>query len=236
MRNETDAPAAFVMVSVRVDDHAAESERHEGFWPALARAADRPERRVAASAAHLAARPDAEPRPPASPSTTRTGRSAPPSQRSRRSASPPTSTHAIPPAPAPSDGSATPWSRAMKNGSGGSRIASATPVSRAVRPLRRDHRHLGVEPPRDRRDVVDHDRPREQAVPVLGDPPLDGRAERRARRLVPVEHREQLEVAAAERDDQIVGADPVVAPAGDGAATPISASARAAAASRSAVA
>ena len=33
VRNDTDAPAAFVMVSVRVDDHAAESEGHEGFWP-----------------------------------------------------------------------------------------------------------------------------------------------------------------------------------------------------------
>ena len=88
---------------------------------------------------------------------------------------------------------------------------------------------------RDRRDVVDHDRPREQAVAVLGDPPLDGRAERRARRLVRVEHREQLEVAAAERDDQVVGADPVVAPAGDGRDADLGLDA-AAAASRSAVA
>ena len=33
VRNDTDADAAFVMVSVRVEDHASESEGHEDFWP-----------------------------------------------------------------------------------------------------------------------------------------------------------------------------------------------------------
>ncbi len=43
----------------------------------------------------------------------------------------------IPPGPASlPDGSAMPGSRAMKNGSSGSAIASATPVSRAVSPDR----------------------------------------------------------------------------------------------------
>jgi uncharacterized cupin superfamily protein len=34
VRNDGDAEAAFLMVSVRVDDHAAESLGHDGFWPA----------------------------------------------------------------------------------------------------------------------------------------------------------------------------------------------------------
>jgi uncharacterized cupin superfamily protein len=34
MRNDTDAPAAVLMCSVRVEDPHAESHRHEGFWPA----------------------------------------------------------------------------------------------------------------------------------------------------------------------------------------------------------
>ena len=33
MRNDTDADAAIVMVSVRVEDHSTESEGHEDFWP-----------------------------------------------------------------------------------------------------------------------------------------------------------------------------------------------------------
>lgn len=32
-RNETDAPAAFAMVSIRVEDQLAESKPHEDFWP-----------------------------------------------------------------------------------------------------------------------------------------------------------------------------------------------------------
>jgi uncharacterized cupin superfamily protein len=32
-RNDTDVEAAMLMVSRRVDDHAAESQGHEGFWP-----------------------------------------------------------------------------------------------------------------------------------------------------------------------------------------------------------
>jgi mannose-6-phosphate isomerase-like protein (cupin superfamily) len=32
-RNDSGAPAAFVMISVKVDDIAAESVGHEGFWP-----------------------------------------------------------------------------------------------------------------------------------------------------------------------------------------------------------
>jgi uncharacterized cupin superfamily protein len=34
VRNESDDEAAFVMVSVRTEDPRAESEPHEGFWPA----------------------------------------------------------------------------------------------------------------------------------------------------------------------------------------------------------
>jgi uncharacterized cupin superfamily protein len=34
VRNDRDAEAAFVMVSVRVEDHATESEGHDAFWPA----------------------------------------------------------------------------------------------------------------------------------------------------------------------------------------------------------
>jgi mannose-6-phosphate isomerase-like protein (cupin superfamily) len=33
-RNETDAPAAFAMISLRTADPHAETEPHEGFWPA----------------------------------------------------------------------------------------------------------------------------------------------------------------------------------------------------------
>jgi uncharacterized cupin superfamily protein len=33
VRNETDAEAAFAMISVRTDDPLAESIPHEGFWP-----------------------------------------------------------------------------------------------------------------------------------------------------------------------------------------------------------
>ena len=33
VRNDTDAEAAFVMVSVRVEDHASESQGHDDFWP-----------------------------------------------------------------------------------------------------------------------------------------------------------------------------------------------------------
>jgi uncharacterized cupin superfamily protein len=34
VRNDSDAEATLLMVSVRVDDHAAESEGHDAFWPA----------------------------------------------------------------------------------------------------------------------------------------------------------------------------------------------------------
>ena len=34
VRNDSDREAALLMVSVRVEDHAAESDAHEGFWPA----------------------------------------------------------------------------------------------------------------------------------------------------------------------------------------------------------
>src|SRR4051794_37966907 len=33
LRNDSDAEAAVVLVSVRIEDHAAESSWHEGFWP-----------------------------------------------------------------------------------------------------------------------------------------------------------------------------------------------------------
>jgi mannose-6-phosphate isomerase-like protein (cupin superfamily) len=33
VRNETDAGAAFLMISVRVEDHATESRGHDRFWP-----------------------------------------------------------------------------------------------------------------------------------------------------------------------------------------------------------
>jgi uncharacterized cupin superfamily protein len=33
VRNDTYAEAAFVMVSVRVEDHASESQGHDDFWP-----------------------------------------------------------------------------------------------------------------------------------------------------------------------------------------------------------
>jgi uncharacterized cupin superfamily protein len=33
VRNDSDGEAALLMVSVRVEDHAAESSAHEGFWP-----------------------------------------------------------------------------------------------------------------------------------------------------------------------------------------------------------
>jgi uncharacterized cupin superfamily protein len=31
-RNDSDSPAAFLMISVRVEDHAAESVGHDSFW------------------------------------------------------------------------------------------------------------------------------------------------------------------------------------------------------------
>ena len=34
VRNDSDEEAALLMVSVKVTDHAAESQGHEGFWPA----------------------------------------------------------------------------------------------------------------------------------------------------------------------------------------------------------
>jgi mannose-6-phosphate isomerase-like protein (cupin superfamily) len=34
VRNDSDAEAALLMVSVHVTDHAGESQSHEGFWPA----------------------------------------------------------------------------------------------------------------------------------------------------------------------------------------------------------
>jgi uncharacterized cupin superfamily protein len=34
VRNDSDEEASFLMVSARVEDHAAESQGHEGFWPA----------------------------------------------------------------------------------------------------------------------------------------------------------------------------------------------------------
>jgi uncharacterized cupin superfamily protein len=34
VRNDSGADATFLMISVRVDDHAAESQGHEGFWDA----------------------------------------------------------------------------------------------------------------------------------------------------------------------------------------------------------
>ena len=33
LRNDGDGAATLAMVSVRVEDHAAESDGHEGFWP-----------------------------------------------------------------------------------------------------------------------------------------------------------------------------------------------------------
>jgi uncharacterized cupin superfamily protein len=33
VRNDSDAAATFLMMSARVEDHAAESAGHEGFWP-----------------------------------------------------------------------------------------------------------------------------------------------------------------------------------------------------------
>jgi uncharacterized cupin superfamily protein len=36
VRNDSDAEATFLLVSVHVEDHAAESRGHEGFWPASA--------------------------------------------------------------------------------------------------------------------------------------------------------------------------------------------------------
>ena len=33
VRNLTDAEAAFAMVSIKVEDPMAESNRYEGFWP-----------------------------------------------------------------------------------------------------------------------------------------------------------------------------------------------------------
>lgn len=34
VRNDSDEEAALLMISVRVEDPQAESQRHEGFWPA----------------------------------------------------------------------------------------------------------------------------------------------------------------------------------------------------------
>jgi uncharacterized cupin superfamily protein len=34
VRNDSDAEAAFLLLSVKVADHRAESQGHEGFWPA----------------------------------------------------------------------------------------------------------------------------------------------------------------------------------------------------------
>jgi uncharacterized cupin superfamily protein len=34
VRNDSDAEAAFLLFSVKVEDHAAESQGHEDFWPA----------------------------------------------------------------------------------------------------------------------------------------------------------------------------------------------------------
>lgn len=34
VRNDSDEDAAFLMFSVRVEDHRGESQPHEGFWPA----------------------------------------------------------------------------------------------------------------------------------------------------------------------------------------------------------
>jgi hypothetical protein len=31
-RNDGDEPAAFLLMSVKVTDHAAESQRHDAFW------------------------------------------------------------------------------------------------------------------------------------------------------------------------------------------------------------
>ena len=173
-------------------------------------AARRSERAGPASYPRNSRAPTPTPEPPARrrPRRHRTGRSAPPSHSARRAASPPTSTQVIPPGPASlPDGSAMPGSRAMKNGSSGSAIASATPVSRAVSP----DREMPVTSMPSRfatgRHVFDRDGPREQAVAVPAIRRLDRRAERRARRLVGVRDREQLEVAAAERHDAVVRAD-----------------------------
>jgi quercetin dioxygenase-like cupin family protein len=35
VRNDADAEAAFLLLSVRVEDHRAESTHHEDFWPAV---------------------------------------------------------------------------------------------------------------------------------------------------------------------------------------------------------
>ena len=67
---------------------------------------------------------------------------APPSHARRRSGSPASSIHAMPPASPLAPGSAMPGSRWMKKGSQGSAIACATPARRAVRPSRSMRRHL----------------------------------------------------------------------------------------------
>jgi quercetin dioxygenase-like cupin family protein len=33
VRNDSDEEATFLMASVKVEDHRAESQGHEGFWP-----------------------------------------------------------------------------------------------------------------------------------------------------------------------------------------------------------
>jgi hypothetical protein len=34
VRNDSDEEVAFLMLSVRVEDHRSESQPHEDFWPA----------------------------------------------------------------------------------------------------------------------------------------------------------------------------------------------------------
>lgn len=150
------------------------------------------------------------------PSTTRTRSRAPPSQASSRSGSPATSIHSIPPASPEAPGSSIPGSRATKNGSNGVAIASKTPVSRAL-PLAHDRAHRRGESLGHGHDVVNGDRPAHQ--PLAG--PRNARGQRppelRPRRLRGVGNRQDLQIAAAERNDPVVGAEPLVAPTSGGA-------------------
>jgi hypothetical protein len=40
VRNDSDAEVAFLMFSMRVEDHSSESQPHEDFWPAEEGSAD----------------------------------------------------------------------------------------------------------------------------------------------------------------------------------------------------
>jgi pimeloyl-ACP methyl ester carboxylesterase len=76
-----------------------------------------------------------------------------------------------------------------------------------------DHAQLGAGAERHRVGVLDRHDPAHQPL-AGGEDPLRERApQRRARRLLPVDHRDQLEVARPERHDPVLGPDPEVAPA-----------------------